>query len=111
VPCRTSVICGTARASVTRVFSLYVVQAARHADAAASLAGVSGVRPFEPRQAVISVIALCFFPFAHQATLLSPLGLDAQDPRFLTDRKAHITDLLRHGLTTSASGSAQQESP
>jgi TetR/AcrR family transcriptional regulator len=78
-------------------------------DAAGILAGASGVRPFDPRQLIISVIALCFFPFAQQATLLGPLGLDAQDPRFLTGRKAHIIDLLLHGLTTSASGSRQQE--
>jgi len=77
-------------------------------NAAGSLAGASGVRAFEPRQLIISVIALCFFPFAHQATLLDPLGLNAQDPRFLADRKAHIIDLLLYGLTTSASGSPQQ---
>jgi AcrR family transcriptional regulator len=77
--------------------------------AAGCLTGASGVRPLDPRQLVISVIALCFFPFAHQATLLSPLALDARDPRFLADRKAHITDLLLHGLTTSASGSPRQE--
>jgi TetR/AcrR family transcriptional regulator len=76
-------------------------------NAAGSLAGVSGMRPFEPRQLVISVIALCFFPFAHQVTLLDPLGLNAQDPRFLADRKAHIIDLLLYGLTASASGSPQ----
>jgi hypothetical protein len=36
-------------------------------DAAGILAGASGVRPFEPRQVIISVTALCFFAFAHQA--------------------------------------------
>jgi hypothetical protein len=77
--------------------------------AADGFARASGVRLIDPRQLVISVIALCFFPFAHQATLLSPLGLNVQDPRFLTDRKAHITDLLLHGLTASASGSPRQE--
>jgi AcrR family transcriptional regulator len=77
-------------------------------NAAGSLAGASGVRPFDPRQLIVSVIALCFFPFAHQATLLGQLGLDAQDPRFLTDRKAHVTDLLLHGLATSAGGSPRQ---
>jgi Tetracyclin repressor-like, C-terminal domain len=68
------------------------------------------VRPFEPRQLIISVIALCFFPFAHQATLLGPLGLDARDPRFLADRKAHVTDLLLHGLITSANSSPRPPS-
>lgn len=69
--------------------------------AVGGLARASGIRPFDPHQLVISVIALCFFPFAHQATLLGPLGLDAWDPQFLADRRAHITDLLLHGLTTS----------
>jgi TetR/AcrR family transcriptional regulator len=77
--------------------------------AAADLADAGGVRPFDPRQLVISVIALCFFPLAHQATLLGPLGLDARDPQFLADRKAHVTDLLLHGLTSSAGGSPRHE--
>lgn len=79
-------------------------------DAAGSLTGADGVRQFEPRQLIISVIALCFVPFAHQATVLGPLGLDTRDPQFLADRKAHITDLLLHGLT-STGDSPQQASP
>jgi AcrR family transcriptional regulator len=67
--------------------------------AVSGLAGPPGAPASDPRQLIISVVALCFFPFAHQSTLLGPLRLDAQDPRFLAGRKAHVTDLLLHGLT------------
>lgn len=66
--------------------------------AVGNLATAEGARPFDARQLIVSIVALCFIPFAHQNTLLASLGLDAHDPRFLADRKAHIVDLLLHGL-------------
>ncbi len=57
-----------------------------------------GLRSVDPRHLVVSVLALCFFPFAHRDTLLAPLDLDPADPRFLAERKAHVVDLLLHGL-------------
>jgi AcrR family transcriptional regulator len=60
--------------------------------------GVEGLRGVDPRQLVVSVLGLCFFPFAHRDTLLVPLGLDAGDPVFLAELKAHVVDLLLHGL-------------
>lgn len=54
-------------------------------------AGVGGV---DARHLVVSAIALCFFPPAHQHTVLRPLGLDAGDAAFLAQRKAHVADLL-----------------
>jgi TetR/AcrR family transcriptional regulator len=77
-------------------------------SAAAAMAAVSGIAgerrgpAADPGQLIISVVALCFFPFAHQSTLLGPLGLDAHAPQFLAGRKAHVTDLLLHGLTGGA---------
>ncbi|MDQ4130455.1 MAG: hypothetical protein M3133_05620 [Actinomycetota bacterium] len=50
----------------------------------------------------MSAIALCFFPLAHNDTLLRPLGLDAEDPRFVAQRKVHVVELLLNGLRERA---------
>ncbi len=50
----------------------------------------------DARQVLVSLLALCFFPFAHRDTLLAPLGLDADAPDFVAERKAHVIRLLRH---------------
>lgn len=50
------------------------------------------------RQVLVSVLALCFFPFAHRDTLLGPLGIDVDDPAFAGALTAHVVDLLHHGL-------------
>lgn len=60
--------------------------------------GSGGFRPVDPRHLVVSVLGLCFFPFAHQHTLLRPLGLDVDDPEFRARYTAHVVDLLLHGL-------------
>ncbi len=52
----------------------------------------------DPRQLLLSVMALCWFPLSQSRTLLPALGLDAQDPAFLEARKRHIVHLLLHGL-------------
>lgn len=48
----------------------------------------------EPEQLLISAVALCFFPFEHGDTMLSPMGIDAADPKFINARKAHVVDAL-----------------
>lgn len=50
--------------------------------------------PRDPRQLVVTVLALCFFPVAHQATLLAPLGLDLHAPGFVADWAAHVVGLV-----------------
>ncbi|MDQ4072087.1 MAG: TetR family transcriptional regulator, partial [Actinomycetota bacterium] len=74
--------------------------------AADALLKAAGFRAVDARQLLVSAIALCFFPFAHNDTLLRPLGLDAEDPRFLAERKSHVVDLLLTGLGERAQGSA-----
>ena len=68
-------------------------------DALVRLLDGPGLRPIDPRQLFVSIVALCFFPLAHQSTLLGPLGLDGSDPGFLAARKEHVVDLLLRGLT------------
>ena len=62
----------------------------------------AGVRGVDARHLVVSAIALCFFPPAHQHTVLRPLGLDAGDAAFLAQRKAHVADVLLRSLRGDA---------
>jgi AcrR family transcriptional regulator len=56
---------------------------------AAEKAGIS------PQRLVLDLAALCWYPFAHEHTLLPALGIDARDPAFLAEQKQHLGDLLR----------------
>ena len=58
----------------------------------AEKAGVS------PERLVLDLVALCWFPFAHEHTLLPALGMEARDPAFLEDQKRHLGDLV-HAMT------------
>lgn len=55
-------------------------------------------REVDARQLVVSIIALCFFPFAHAGGLLKELGLDLQDSASLEERKRHVIDLVLRGI-------------
>lgn len=59
------------------------------------------VRPLDPDQLLLSIIALCWFPLAHNETFVQPLGLNATDPLFLEQRKQHIIELVLHGILKS----------
>jgi TetR/AcrR family transcriptional regulator len=56
---------------------------------AAKNAGIS------PERLVLDLAALCWYPFAHEHTLMSALGINARDPAFLDDQKRHLGDLVR----------------
>jgi AcrR family transcriptional regulator len=47
---------------------------------------------------LISFIALCWFPLAHNDTIIHALGLEASDPSFLEQRKKHVTNLILRGF-------------
>ena len=49
-------------------------------------------------QLTISIIALCFFPFAQADGLLKQLELDPYDPAFIEERKRHVVDLVMRGI-------------
>ncbi len=70
-------------------------------SALAELLDTGDLRSIDPRQLFISIVALCFFPLAHETTLLEPLGVDVHTSGFLADRRAHVTDLLLHGLAAN----------
>jgi TetR/AcrR family transcriptional regulator len=48
-----------------------------------------------PERLVLDLTALCWYPFAHEHTLLPALGMKARDPAFLPGQKRHIGDLVR----------------
>jgi TetR/AcrR family transcriptional regulator len=48
-----------------------------------------------PERLVLDLTALCWYPFAHEHTLLPALGMKARDPDFLDEQKRHIGDLMR----------------
>ena len=56
---------------------------------AAKNAGIS------PERLVLDLAALCWYPFAHEHTLMSALGINARDPALLDDQKRHLADLVR----------------
>jgi AcrR family transcriptional regulator len=55
----------------------------------AERAGVS------PQRLVLDLVALSWFPFAHEHTLLLALGMNPREPGFLEEQKRHLADLLR----------------
>ena len=62
------------------------------------------VRKMDPVQLLLSIIALCWFPIAHEQTFLRPLGIEANDTAFWDRRKQHIIDLILHGIIAKKPG-------
>ncbi len=63
--------------------------------------GVTALRPvaekagISPERLVLDLTALCWYPFAHEHTVLPALGMKARDPAFLEEHKRHVGDLVR----------------
>lgn len=69
--------------------------AVERALAAALAVGSSAPSPLrDPDQLLISLVAMCFFPFEHGDTMLSAMGIDSSDAAFVQARKEHIIDVL-----------------
>ncbi|MFN3430859.1 MAG: TetR/AcrR family transcriptional regulator [Candidatus Sericytochromatia bacterium] len=49
-------------------------------------------------QVVLSVMAMCVFPFMQADNLVKALHREAYAPAFIAERKAHVKQLIRHGL-------------
>jgi TetR/AcrR family transcriptional regulator len=48
----------------------------------------------DPGQLVITIVALCFFPLEHDATMLAGMGYEAWSDAFIADRTEHVVDVL-----------------
>ena len=63
--------------------------------------GVAALRPaaekagISPERLALDLTALCWYPFAHEHTVLPALGIKARDPAFLEEQKGHLGDLVR----------------
>jgi len=56
---------------------------------AAEKAGIS------PERLILDLAAICWYPFAHEHTLMPALGMKARDPAFLDEQKRHLGELVR----------------
>jgi len=57
------------------------------------------IRPVEPEQLIISMIALCVFPFVARPLLEKVIpGLDIRSESFLQSREKAITEMILHGI-------------
>ncbi len=74
---------------VAEFFGRTVQEAIAALGPAAEKAGIT------PERLVLDLTALCWYPFAHEHTLLPALGMKARDPAFLDEQKRHIGDLVR----------------
>lgn len=74
---------------VAEFFGRSVEEAVAALGPAAEKAGIS------PERLLLDLAALCWYPFAHEHTLLPALGINARDPAFLAEQKQHLGDLVR----------------
>lgn len=56
----------------------------------------------DPDQLLISLVALCFFPLEHDATMIAGMGYRAWTGAFVQRRTEHVVDLLLRVLTGPA---------
>jgi len=64
-------------------------------EALAALAPAAKKAGVAPQRLVLDLAALCWYPFAHEHTILPALGMKVRDPGFLDDQKRHLGDLVR----------------
>jgi AcrR family transcriptional regulator len=64
-------------------------------EAVAALGPAAEKAGIPPERLVLDLTALCWYPFAHEHTVLPALGMKARDPAFLAERKQHLGDLVR----------------
>jgi AcrR family transcriptional regulator len=74
---------------VAEFFRRSVDEALAAVGPAAAKAGIS------PERLALDLTALCWYPFAHEHTVLPALGMKARDPAFLEEQKRHLGDLVR----------------
>ena len=64
-------------------------------EAVVALRPVAEKAGISPERLILDLTALCWYPFAHEHTLLPALGMKARDPAFLDEQKRHVSDLVR----------------
>ena len=74
---------------ITEFFGSAVAEGLAAVGPAAEKAGIT------PERLVLDLTALCWYPFAHEHTLLPVLGMKPREPEFLDEQKRHIGDIVR----------------
>ena len=64
-------------------------------EAVVALRPIADKAGISPERLILDLTALCWYPFAHEHTLLPALGMKARDPAFLEEQKRHVADLVR----------------
>ena len=74
---------------VAEFFGRSVDEAVAAFGPAAAKAGIS------PERLLLDLAAICWYPFAHEHTLMPALGMKARDPAFLDEQKRHLGELVQ----------------
>src|SRR4051794_16675229 len=64
-------------------------------EALAALAPAAKKAGISPQRLVLDLAALCWYPFAHEHTMLPALGMKARESAFLDEQKQHLGELVR----------------
>ena len=63
----------------------------RSVDEAVAAFGPASVKAgISPERLLLDLVAICWYPFAHEHTLMPALGIKARDPAFLDEQKRHL---------------------
>jgi AcrR family transcriptional regulator len=80
-----------ALAGASRVATLFGPPVEDTVDALTPAAEKAGI---SPQRLVLDIFALCWYPFAHEHTLLPTLDMTPRDPDFLQEHKEHLVALI-----------------
>jgi len=90
---------------VSEFFGRFVDDAVGALAPAAAEAGVS------PQRLVLDIVALCWYPFAHEHTLVPALGLDPREPSFAVEHRRHLGEVVRALAARRAARPSKRASP
>ena len=68
-------------------------------DAVAALGPTAVEAGVSPQRLVLDLVSLCWYPFAHEQTLVPALGIDPRDPAFAVEQRRHLGELMRALVT------------
>jgi TetR/AcrR family transcriptional regulator len=80
-------------------------------DAVAALGPTAAEAGVSPQRLVLDLVALCWYPFAHEHTLVPALGLDPRDPSFAVEQRRHLGDLMRALAALRGSSAGRTRTP
>jgi len=64
-------------------------------EAVAALGPAAEKAGISPERLLLDLAAICWYPFAHEHTLMPALGMKARDPAFLDEQKRHLGELVQ----------------